>query len=238
MRIGKRMLLWGLLPVLLLVACAADAPEDTAPTATSFAYSLLPEGSLPIPSYPEYELSVWKTDDEKYLNFRGDIISVYNSGADILSVRLGKYVSSQTEGATLEIQRDRTFLYERTRRYTHRGENPYAFDLVFQVSGYVLPAEGGVQLCVTDATVTYAKTEESDLALNAALQSNALNLNESQWDRCQRMLAGEELTVDDFYGIGTFGMMTSEPVVAALDGDAMAFALDRPFLPYAIENAD
>lgn len=239
---GKRSLfLCLLLFALLLVSCAetSEQPADASEYEAKAEYSLLPEGELPIPSYPEYDLSVWETESAQsagnYLNFFGDVVPLYNSGSEVMSVRIGTYSSSQTEGATLEVTSDGTFSYLRTRQYTYRGEEAYSFAMTFRVSGYVLPAEGGLQLCITDATVRYNKTEESDLALNAALDGNVLYPDGSELERCRRLLAGEELTVDEFYGTGTFAMMTAEPIVAIFDSDVMAFALDRPFLPYALD---
>lgn len=145
-------------------------------------------------------------------------------------VTVGRYTSVQTEGAVLDILRTGDFVYQVGWRYVYAGDEDVAFNLFLRFSGYLAISEGKLRLCMTDARVIC-----QGLAANRWANATMAALMASQTvapdtlEAYRRMLAGEALTVDEFFGIGTFAQRTAAPVYVVLDLETMEFAVSRPF---------
>ncbi len=239
MRVKRGISVLLLAAVCILTACSAENTGTTQKSTEGFpVFSEIPIGELPEPSYPKEQGAAVSTQEDNNLavcaEFGSEIMDYIEleeaAVAEIASIANAEsYASEETEGAVLRLENDGSFSYALARQYIHLADDAYSFDMTFRASGYLLPAEGGVQLCITDATIT---CEGLNTERNTSILSYANNQGYSSEELKQyaQLISGESLTVDEFYGIGTFAQMTAYPLIAVIDEENRSFTLNRVVL--------
>lgn len=142
---------------------------------------------------------------------------------------VGMYDSAQSDGAQLLIDDASDFVYRVGVRYTATWDVSLQFDLILQAEGYLVDTADGILLCVTDARVRCD-------GLDGAWSSNRLQelqtyegqLLPEIFSLYQSLLAGDALTVDEFYGVGSFARQTEKDIYCCFDSERMLFSLQEP----------
>lgn len=223
-----RMLVAVFLSMALFSACAATVSGDlTDHSSEQYSYSELPAaGKSVAEDVSEWQDSSFFSTGEEAKNdlWEGTLSLAEASDGSLL----GEYLSALSDGALFTVTEDDGFSYQIARRYTYVSDPSFTFDLVFRVDGILQAAEEGLQLLIDDAAVACTSLTNSTeakrlLAQNYLYSMYGLELNE-------RMLSGQELSIDEFIGNGTFAQLLATPLFVTLDVDAQSFALSSPLL--------
>ena len=140
----------------------------------------------------------------------------------------GAYTSSRSDGAVLTAADDGGFRYQMARRYQFVGEPSFAFDLVLRASGRLQGEGSRFRLLLDDVTLSCTSLTNSSEAERLLAQNILYSEYGLEWN--ERLIAGQELSIDEFLSSDTLAKSVLAPIYVTLDPANWKFTLDEPLL--------